>query len=520
MKRKQILLLILILTFWQSGKASKYIFSVKGNRTFLNKQEITVIGLRCSNALISDEATADLINHLDEYKSYGLNTVSVFVMGSRYGNFKGYLEDASLNPVYTERLAKIIEAADDNGMIVLVGCLYWGGSTAKWESWTQKEANRAVANTIKWLSENNYRNVFVDVDNEGMAKREAGFDNREMVLAAKEVDSTIFVGTNNHDFPPKEADMALHFSKQVKGKPYIESEGTPTNAPGGYWGKYSKAPPLENYINIGLYTPEMKANQIQLTKDHFNAGFGYMLASTWLQCVAPHGPNANPGGDGSAENPGIRWWLEAIKEMVGPYIPPQPDIYGYYEENNGLLCVEAETYQEKYDRKHSYNVKIHEWRSFSNTDGYSGVGFVQNLPDQRQEGNEKGPNSPRDGGGPELVWKVKINKPGKYYIWVRGYSLGGESNGCHVVLDDNFVENAGGTNISGFRPHKQWVWENKYKEYAQPPVIEISEGMHTLHLFGRDDAFRCDQILLTTDEDFVPDGKIEESGFVQVLDFE
>jgi hypothetical protein len=328
MKGIQFIICLLTILTAQTVCASNYVFTVKGNKTYLNDQQILVAGIRCSNALIYNEATSDLINHMDEYKSYGVNTISVFVMGSRYGNFKGYLEDASLNPIYLERLARIIEAADDKGMIVLVGCLYWGGSEAKWESWTQKEANTAVANLVKWLSESNYRNVFVDVDNEGMARKNAGFDNTELVRAAKAVDPTVLVATNFKGFPPKEADLGIHFSKQVKNKPYIDSEATPFNAPGGYWNKYSKAPPLENYINIGVYTPEMKTDQIQSTKDHFNAGFGYMLASTWLQCVAPHGPNATPGGDGSKENPGIRWWLEALKEMAGPYNPAPANVFG------------------------------------------------------------------------------------------------------------------------------------------------------------------------------------------------
>jgi hypothetical protein len=207
-------------------------------------------------------------------------------------------------------------------MIVLVGCLYWGGSTAKWESWTQEEANKAIVNTVKWLSDQDYRNVFIDVDNEGMARRDAGFDNAELVRAAKSTDPDIVVATNYKGLPPLEADLGIHFSYRADDKPYIDSESTPSNAPGGYWGKYSKAPPLQNYINIGVYTPEMKANQVQSTKDHFESGFGYMLASTWLQCIPPHGPNADPGGDGSEESPGIRWWLEALKEMVGPYHPP------------------------------------------------------------------------------------------------------------------------------------------------------------------------------------------------------
>lgn len=311
-----VLIVTLFLFFVQTGNATKNVFSVKNNKTYLNDQEIMVAGLRCSNALISEKATNELIAHLEEYKSYGVNTVSVFVMGSRYGNFKGYFEDGSLNPVYTKRLAKIIKAADKHQMIVLVGCLYWGGSSAKWESWSQKEANIAVSNTVKWLSDNNFKNVFVDVDNEGMAMREKGFDPVELVRAAKKADSSYFIATNFKGLPPAEADLGIHFSKKDPNKPYVESEGTPTNAPGGYWGKYSKAPPLENYINIGLYTEEMKKNQIDITKNHFENGWGYMCASTWLQCVPPHGPNASPGGDGSKDNPGIRWWLEALKEML------------------------------------------------------------------------------------------------------------------------------------------------------------------------------------------------------------
>ncbi len=319
-KTKQLLLTILIFGITLNLSAGEYVFSVKGTKTYLNDKEILVAGLRCSNALYSKNSTNKLIKYLDEYKSYGVNTISVFIMGSRYGNFKGYLEDGSLNPTYSKRLAKIIKAADKRGMIVLVGCLYWGGSTAKWDSWTQKDANAAITITIKFLKGNNFRNVFVDVDNEGMAKRGKGFDTALMVQAAKEVDSTFFIATNFRGLPPAEADLGIHFSEKDPVKPYIESEGTPKNAPGKYWGEYSKAPPLENYINIGIYSENMKAGQIEDTKNHFENGWGYMCASTWLQCVAPYGPNADPGGDGSKENPGIRWWLEALKELRGEYV--------------------------------------------------------------------------------------------------------------------------------------------------------------------------------------------------------
>jgi hypothetical protein len=208
-------------------------------------------------------------------------------------------------------------------MVVLVGCLYWGNSRAKWSTWTQREANAAISNTARWLLRNEYRNVFLDVDNEGMALKDAGFDNRQLVLAAKQANPELTVGTNFKGQPPPEADLALHFSERAPGKPYIQSEGSPSVTPlkgkdGGYWGLYSKRDGLYQYIRIGVYTPEMKAAQIEDTRRHLARGDGYILASTWLQCVPPSGPRHSPGGDGSEGAPGILWWLEALRAGFPP----------------------------------------------------------------------------------------------------------------------------------------------------------------------------------------------------------
>jgi len=309
----------------------KYIFSVAGDKTFLNGQEILMKGLRLSNSLISDKSTDDLIGSLDTFAYYGLNSFSVYFQGSRFGDIKGYRKDASLDPIYAARMSRIIEAADNKGFIVLVGCLYWSTSKARWDEWTREEANLAVTNTVKWLKEHNYRNVFIDVDNEGMARAAKKFDNREMLLAGKNIDKTYIIATNYRGDPPPEADIAIHHSNRSKGKPYAETEGSAPEAPGGYWGSWSKqgkewnnGPDLYQYINIGVYTEDMKKAQIKSTIDNLNKGEGYMMASTWLQCVPPEGPNHNPGGYGTKDDPGIRWWLEAMREKFGAYSPPPP----------------------------------------------------------------------------------------------------------------------------------------------------------------------------------------------------
>ncbi len=291
------------------------VFSLKPDHTgtLLNGRPFLVVGLRLSNGLISDAKTDELIGRLDEFARYGVNTISVFLQGSRFGDVRGYRADATLDPVLAGRLGRIIEAADARGMVVLVGCLYHGDSRGWWRHWTQADAERAVAHTIGWLQKNKYRNVFVDVNNEHMAP----FDDSKLIAAAKAVDSSYVVGTSGKVTPPN-ADLSLHHgSPNIAGKYYIETEGTG----GDYWGAYSKQPGRYNYIHIGVYTDAMKREMLRRTDAFLDRGQGYLFASTWLQCVPPDGPNHTPGGMGTPDDPGVRWWLEHVRSRVGSYRP-------------------------------------------------------------------------------------------------------------------------------------------------------------------------------------------------------
>jgi hypothetical protein len=322
------------------AKAGQYQFAVKGEQVLLNDTAFKVIGLRVSNALISDETTEQLLSNLDAFKNYGVNTVSVFLMGSRFGDIKGYKPDASLDPVYAARLGRIIEAADERGMVVLVGCLYWSTSKANEDlgNWTQENADKAVANTVAWLSKNRYQNVFVDVDNEGMAHANKKWDDGKMINAGHVVDPTIMLAYNFGSQPPANADLLIHFSPKDNRRPWIQTEGVPEfGEPGAYWGGYSKQAKFYNFIRIGRYTPVMKEAQLRDTHATIEKYAGYMLASTWLQCVAGEGvggPFMTAGGLAEDEaidkdvtkvqkDAGILWWLQAVKEKYGAWTPPR-----------------------------------------------------------------------------------------------------------------------------------------------------------------------------------------------------
>jgi len=309
--KKETFLLILFVVF-SIDLSAQNVFSVKGNQTLLNDQVFQSIGLRCSNALLSDETTDELVSQLDTYRQYGINSISVFFMGSRYSNINGYNLDGTLKDIYKERMSRIIEACDQREMVVLVGVLYWGAqqrhfSNAYYRDWKQPQVNAAISNTLSWLKSKNYRNIYVDPDNEGMAERGAGFNIDEMICKGKEVAPEIPIAYNGKGYAPPCADLAVHFCNISRDMPYIQTEGTPSQ----YWGDYSKEKGLDHYINVGIYTDGKKKEQIDDTRKLLDAGYGYYFASTWLQNVPP---NYEAGGDGSPCNPGMKWWLEFIRD--------------------------------------------------------------------------------------------------------------------------------------------------------------------------------------------------------------
>jgi hypothetical protein len=301
---------ILICCFTAS-LSGQNIFSVKGNKTFLNGQEFRAIGLRCSNALLSDETVDDLIKYLDIYREYGLNTISVYFMGSRYSNVNGFNRDGAINEVYKRRMAKIITECDKRKMVVLVGILYWGSgmhdnSNSFYAGWKQENINSAMRSTMKWLTENNYRNIFIDPDNEGMSERSEKYDISAMACEGKKINPMIPIAYNGKGVPPACTDLAIHYGTKTPEKPYIQTEGTPEE----YWGEYSKEKALNHYINVGIYTATKIAQQLKDTRELLDSGSGYLFASTWLQNIPP---NYDPGGYGTPGDPGMRWWLEFIK---------------------------------------------------------------------------------------------------------------------------------------------------------------------------------------------------------------
>lgn len=115
--------------------------------------------------------TDEFVNNMQSWYEHGLLSFTINLQG---GSPQGYSteqpwdnsafsEDGSLKQEYMNRLKKILNKADELGMIPILGLFYFGQD----ERLSDEAAVRnAINNTIDWLFEHNYRNILIEVNNE------------------------------------------------------------------------------------------------------------------------------------------------------------------------------------------------------------------------------------------------------------------------------------------------------------------------------------------------------------------
>lgn len=139
------------------------------------------------------------------------------------------------------------------------------------------------------------------------------------------------------------------------------------------------------------------------------------------------------------------------------------------------------------------------WVSRTDRSGFSGTSFLVAEPNT-------GTNFDSDytARAPEVRYQVRFATTGTYYIWVRGYASGYADDSIHVGLDNGAV--ASGENISEF-PIGSWGWTSDVMDHARRATLTVnSPGVHTVHLWLREDGFAFDKLLLTTSAGVTPSG--------------
>lgn len=133
-----------------------------------------------------------------------------------------------------------------------------------------------------------------------------------------------------------------------------------------------------------------------------------------------------------------------------------------FEEHDGFVMIDATKYSKQ------TMTKKKKWKLVDNKTA------IQILPDTRKTHSDKlinGENfSDKPGEAAVVHYKVKINNPGKYYVWVSALSTGSEDNGVHVGMDGEWPET--GKRMQWCDGKKQWIWASREQhkiiaEYAE-----------------------------------------------------
>ena len=196
----------------------------------------------------------------------------------------------------------------------------------------------------------------------------------------------------------------------------------------------------------------------------------------------------------------------------GAALPPGPVGTGKtHRETDGIIAGEAEDFvRQTLDGTRRW------YRSDQRLDlrdgdpphaeGAGGGVYLEILPDTRRTHADRliaGENfSNEPGRMGVLTYRIDVKTPGRWYVWVRAHSTGGEDNGIHVGLDGQWP--ASGQRMQWCQGKGQWWWESKQRtakvHCGEPGKIYLDidkAGEHILQFSMREDGFEFDAWRLT-----------------------
>lgn len=190
------------------------------------------------------------------------------------------------------------------------------------------------------------------------------------------------------------------------------------------------------------------------------------------------------------------------------------------QETQGWIYLEAEQFVEQTQTEKRSWVIVDETAEALASTKASGKAYVECRPDTRITHDDKlieGENfSNYPGKIAILSYRVNFQTLGRYYVWVRTFSNGSEDNSVHVGIDGQWPSS--GQRMQWCEGKNNWTWASKQRTAEQhcgvPHQIHLDvaqTGEHLIQFSMREDGFKMDKILLTTQRDFNPSAYLMRS---------
>lgn len=494
-------LFIALLTLSQtlSGKPTEV--AIVDDRFVVNDRLEDLYGIRVASASQSDENTEALISSLDEYKAHGVNAVTFFLQGSSGGFSDPFNEDGTrIAPEHLRRIHQIIEACDVRGMVAIVG-IFYQRVIKNLENTRHLNSTEAIIEAVRTTTNalRDHHNVIVNIANEQNSGyyRDVemfNFNDPEQIIRlcqiVKETDPKRLVGGGGyHDesnviigrspsvdvllfdtFPgdvEAEQDSGWHYEyfreNGVTGKPIVNVE---------IFGGWTKVCVSESG-QAGVYSPEQRRIHLEEIDAAFlHPGLSVFFHSNpWCQGPSMGLPtHFDLAGQGTSEDPGIRWWFEYVRQKRDSVAIGQ----------NGVILIEAASCA---------------FQGWEQVDDDSESALIDRS--ERGEG--------------WISTQIDFKEIGDYYLYLMckytGDSLS-ERNDCFVTLDDQRLFGSDGTSRpDGIRTHSSklaWSYLPKGPGAHTPTAIRddpvyftvAHSGIYTLRITSRSEGFTVRKMLL------------------------
>jgi len=331
----------IFLLFFISQEICSQILEIKGNQFIFNKEPFKMWGIRVASASQNDNYTSLLLSSLDDYKVSGINSISVFFQGSS-GNFSDPFssDGKTIDNYHWDRMVKIIRACETRKMVVIVG-LFYQRTMMNVKDTRRLSDEQAVINAVTTAAEKlkPFRNVIINVANEQNSSlyqycQFFDFTDPEKIIGlcreVHKIDPSRIAGSGGYD---DEKNIVIGKSDDVDVLLFdTESEDIEKGEHSGWKYDYyrKQGVPDKPMVNVemfggwtrkiippGVYNDEIKKIHIkEITEAKKRAGLSvHFHSNPWFQ-----GPDTgNParfdlGGMGTADDPGVRWWVVEIKK--------------------------------------------------------------------------------------------------------------------------------------------------------------------------------------------------------------
>jgi hypothetical protein len=115
----------------------------------------------------ADKNTDTFLAHLPDYGEHGVRGFTLCLQGG-FPGYEGAVNsafnpDGSLREGYLARVERVIDACDEQGVVVILGCYYQRQDQILADA---EAVKRGVVNAAQWVRDSGYKNVVLEIANE------------------------------------------------------------------------------------------------------------------------------------------------------------------------------------------------------------------------------------------------------------------------------------------------------------------------------------------------------------------